>query len=143
VTGLILLALLACSCSMFDKQTTPTPAEELKRLPDTREFGDVLIPRDMDVDKNASLVQNTASGSLGLLRLHGRVEMASLMRFFQNNMPKDGWRQVTEFRSPNSLLVFQKENRLCLIAIEDSDFQTFMDVWVVPANESIDLGPRK
>jgi hypothetical protein len=32
---------------------------------------------------------------------------------------------------------------MAVIAIEDADFQTFADVWVVPMNESIDNLPQK
>jgi hypothetical protein len=50
---------------------------------------------------------------------------------------------VSQFQAPQSLMVFEKENRLCLIAVEDSTFQTFVDVWVVPRNESLDYSQAK
>jgi hypothetical protein len=65
------------------------------------------------------------------------------MRYFQANMPKDGWQMVSEFRAPQSLMVFQKAERMCIIAIEDSTFQTYMDIWVVPLNDTVDMGVRK
>jgi hypothetical protein len=65
------------------------------------------------------------------------------MRYFQTNMANEGWRPVTHFRSTHSLMLFQKGNRMAIIAIEDADFQTFADVWVVPLNESIDSTPAK
>jgi hypothetical protein len=40
-------------------------------------------------------------------------------------------------------MVFEKENRLCLIAVEDSTFQTFADIWVVPRNETLDYSAPK
>jgi hypothetical protein len=40
-------------------------------------------------------------------------------------------------------MLFQKGNRMAVIAIEDGDLQTFVDVWVVPTNESIDNLPQK
>jgi hypothetical protein len=81
--------------------------------------------------------------SAGLLRLSGRVEPASLMRYFQNNMANEGWRPISQFRSPQSLMIFQKGNRMAVIAIEDGDLETFADVWVVPMNETIDNMPPK
>jgi hypothetical protein len=126
-SALGLALLMIVSCSMFDKGPVK-PETAPKRLPDVREFDDVLIPREM---------------SAGLLRLSGRVEANSLMRYFQNNMTNEGWRLVTHFRSPHSLMLFQKGNRMAIIAIEDADFQTFADVWVVPLNESIDSTPPK
>ena len=133
--ALILMGLAACSA--FDKGTAK-PAEAQKRLPDVREFEDVLIPREMDIDKDASAIYRREGMTAGLLRMAGRVEMNSLMRYFQNNMTNEGWRLVSQFRSPHTLMLFQKGNRMAVIAIEDADFQTFADVWVIPLNESID-----
>ena len=138
VTRLIVLGaalVLAASCQMMQKDTTKKAAET-KRLPDSREFEDVLVPREMDILKDDSLIYRNEGMSAGLMRLTGRVEMNSLMRFFENNMPKDGWRMISKFRSPQSLMIFQKAGRMCVIAIEDADLRTFMDIWVVPLNES-------
>jgi hypothetical protein len=40
-------------------------------------------------------------------------------------------------------MIFQKGNRMAVIAIEDGDLETFADVWVVPMNETIDNMPPK
>lgn len=141
--SVLALALLTiASCSMFDK-TPAKPEPAAKRLPDVREFDDVMIPREMDIDKDGSAIYRREGLSAGLLRLSGRIEVNSLLRYFQTNMANEGWRLVTQFRSPHSLMLFQKGNRMAVIAIEDGDFQTFADVWVVPLNESIDSMPAK
>jgi hypothetical protein len=114
-----------------------------KKLPDQKEFGDVMIPRDMEIDKDASFVYTRSGLSAGLLRLSGKVESKSLLRYFQNNMANDGWRMISQFHAPQSLMVFEKENRVCVIAVEDASFQTFADVWVVPRNETLDYVPPK
>jgi hypothetical protein len=140
VLGLALLTI--ASCAMFDKEPAK-PEAAPKRLPDVREFDDVMIPREMEIDKDASAIYRREGMSAGLLRLSGRIEANSLMRYFQNNMANEGWRLVSHFRSPQSLMLFQKANRMAVIAIEDGDFQTFADVWVVPLNETIDSTPGK
>jgi hypothetical protein len=117
--------------------------EAQKRLPDVREFEDVLVPRDMLVDRDASFVYSGAGQPMGLLRMSGRVEAISLMRFFKTSMPNDGWQLVSELRAPQTFLMFQKAKRMCVILIADETFQTFADVWVVPANDSVDTGIRK
>lgn len=132
-----------CGCSVFDG-TGPSTTPEPKRLPDQREFGgDVLIPREMDIQKEASYVTQRGGTQAGLLRLYGRVDSKSLLRYFQNNMTAEGWRLVTRYQSPHSLLIFEKENRMAVIAVEDSTFQTFADVWVVPRNDHLDYEPKK
>jgi len=138
--GLVLL--MTASCSMFEKGPVK-PETAPKQLPDVREFDDVLVPREMNIDKDGSAIYRREGMSAGLLRLSGRVEANSLMRYFQNNMANEGWRLVTQFRSPHSLMLFQKSNRMAVIAIEDADFQTFADIWVVPLNESIDSTTAK
>ena len=142
LSALGMALLMVAACSMFDKGPAK-PETAQKRLPDVREFDDVLIPREMDIDKDSSAIYRREGMSAGLLRLSGRIEMSSLMRYFQNNMANEGWRPISQFRSPHSLMLFQKGNRMAVIAIEDAEFQTFADVWVVPMNESIDNLPQK
>jgi len=137
-----LALLLTASCAMFEKGPAK-PETAQKRLPDVREFEDVLIPREMDIDKDSSVIYRREGMSAGLLRLSGRVETNSLMRYFQNNMTNEGWRSMSQFRSCRWLMLFQKGNRMAVIALEDADLQTFADVWVVPLNESIDNLPQK
>jgi hypothetical protein len=133
----------ATGTAAANQATAKKSTDDPKKLPDLKEFGDVMIPREMDIDKDASFITQRGGINVGLLRLSGRVESRSLMRYFQNNMGNDGWRMVSQFQAPQSLMVFEKENRLCLIAVEDSTFQTFVDVWVVPRNESLDYTPPK
>lgn len=142
VFHLALMLVAVAACSTFD-QGTIKPTEAQKRLPDVREFEDVLIPREMDIDKDSSAVYKREGMTAGLLRMVGRVDANSLIRYFQNNMTKEGWRLVSQFRSPHTLMLFQKSNRMAVIAVEDADFQTFADVWVVPLNESIDSTSAK
>jgi hypothetical protein len=138
--ALVLAGLLAASCQSLDAggaQKAPP------RLPDVREFEDVLVPREMTVVRDASFVYRGTAKPTGLLRMGGPVEVASLIRFFEANLPADGWRLVSHIRGPQSLMVFQKPDRMCVIAIEDSTFRTFVDIWVVPLNETVDTGIRK
>lgn len=138
----VLALLMVASCAMFEKSPAK-PETAPKKLPDLREFGDVLIPREMDIDKESSVIQNRDGANVGVLHLNGRIEQNSLIRYFQNNMANEGWRQVGQFRSPQSLMIFQKGRRMAVIVVEDSDFETFADVWVVPMSESIDAPAPK
>lgn len=137
-----LAMLMVASCAMFEKGPAK-PETASKKLPDVHEFGDILIPREMDIDKESSVIQSRDGMNVGVLHFSGRVEQNSLIRYFQNNMANEGWRPIGQFRSPQSLMVFQKGRRMAVIAIEDSDFETFTEVWVVPMSESIDtLAPK-
>lgn len=154
--GVLTLVLLLTACSGLEsglmsatgtaaanqttgKKSFPDP----KKLPDQKEFGDVMIPRELEIDKDASFIYTRGGTNAGLLRLAGRVETKSLLRYFQNNMANDGWRMVSQFQAPQSLMIFEKENRVCVILLEDATFQTFADIWVVPRNETLDYAPPK
>lgn len=139
---LAMILMVLAACQSMDKGDTKK-VEAQKRLPDVREFEDVLVPRDMLVDRDASFVYSGAGQPMGLLRMSGRVDANSLMRFFKTNMPNDGWQMVSELRAPQSLLMYQKAKRMCVILMEDGTFQTFADIWVVPSNDSVDTGIRK
>ncbi len=139
---LAMILMVFAACQSMDKGDTKK-VEAQKRLPDVREFEDVLVPRDMLVDRDASFVYSGAGQPMGLLRMSGRVDATSLMRFFKTNMPNDGWQMVSELRAPQSFLMYQKAKRMCVILIEDGTFQTFADIWVVPSNDSVDTGIRK
>ena len=69
--ALALSLLLLSACAMFEKG----PAKpEPQRLPDQREFDDVLVPRDMDIDREASAIYRRDGASIGILRMSGRID---------------------------------------------------------------------
>jgi hypothetical protein len=86
----------------------------------------------MKVNKKTSFVYQTAGFSSGVLVLSGRIESSSLFAFFETNMVKDNWRPVSSFKSPRTIMLFQKENRWCVISITDGDFKTHVEIWVAP-----------
>jgi len=99
------------------------------------DFGDVLIPGELKVDKGSSFIYRTPGFTAGVVALKGRVDISSLISFFDSNMPRDGWRQVSSFRSPRTILLFQKESRWCVIIISEGRlFTTRAEVWVAPTN---------
>jgi len=98
------------------------------------DFGDVLIPKELKIDQKPSFIYQTGGYSWGLLALKGHVELTSLIHFFSNNMVKDNWRLLSTFKSPRTLLLFQKENRWCIIIISEGGFawSTEVSIWVAP-----------
>ena len=104
------------------------------------DFGDVLIPNELKVNKKASFVYKTSGFSAGVLALSGRVEISSLFAFFESNMQKDNWRDMGSFKSPRTIMLFQKENRWCMINITEKDFKTYVEVWVAPTISEAEAG---
>ena len=114
------------------EEGSPTAARERESQPLYYDFGDILIPRELNVVKESSFVFRTPGLSAGVLSLKGNVEVNSLIAFFETNMAKDNWTPMSSFKSPRSMMLFQKENRWCVINITDQSFSTYVEIWVAP-----------
>jgi len=107
------------------------------------DFEDVLVPSELKVDKKRSFVYHSPDFTAGVLVLTGRVEINSLIRFFDNNMAKDNWRLVSSFKSPRTIMFFNKANRGCIINITEKQFKTEVEIWVAPTMEAPEEGLLK
>jgi hypothetical protein len=133
---LMVLTLCLTGCATLLGKTETTTSEKAKEKkgpqPLYYDFGDVLIPGELKVDRKNSFVYKAPTFSAGVLVLNGRVEMTSLIAFFENNMTKDNWIPISSFKSPRTILLFQKESRWCVVNITDKDFSTHTEIWVAP-----------
>jgi hypothetical protein len=96
------------------------------------DFGDVLLPRQLKVDRGNSFVFSTAGLTAGLLSLKGRVEGNSMISYFENKMPVDGWQLISAIKSSRSMLLFKKQARWCVISITEGQITTYVEIWVAP-----------
>ena len=99
------------------------------------DFGDVLVPVELTIDKKKSFVYHAPGFTAGVLALTGRVDVNSLIRFFENNMAKDNWKLVSAFKSPRTIMFFNKPNRSCIINITEGSFSSQVEIWVAPTME--------
>jgi hypothetical protein len=93
-------------------------------------FEDVVIPSDISVNKKKSQVYSAGKVKVGLLTFEGRVEPNSLADFFQNNLPRGGWKLMTSLKDRDHNLVFLKDDRVCLITISEGWFTTVCELRV-------------
>jgi hypothetical protein len=130
---LVLMVLLA-ACSSTPKTTDGSDAKEKdqKNAPLYYDFGDVLVPRELKLNAKSSFVYQTSGFTAGVLVFESKADRVSLIEFFDNNMIKDNWQVVSAFKSPRTLLLFQKENRWCVINITDTSWDTMVEIWVAP-----------
>ena len=97
------------------------------------DFEDILIPMELKVVRDRTVVVSTPGYTSGIITLRGRVERRSLFNFFNNNMQKDNWGVVTQIISPGTtIMVFQKTNRTSVITIRDEQINTWVEVGVAP-----------
>ena len=134
VVALLVLVLGGCA-SQKGASVDPAVEKADPNAPLYYDFGDVLVPREMKVNKNASFVFRTPGLSAGVLAMKGRVEGHSLIQFFENNMANDNWSLVSAFKSYRNIMLFKKENRWCVINITEKKMYTYLEIWVSPTVE--------
>ncbi|MCD4718359.1 MAG: hypothetical protein K8S13_00665 [Desulfobacula sp.] len=97
------------------------------------DFEDVLIPMELKIVKDRTVVILTPGFTSGILTLKGRVERRSLFNFFSNNMQKDNWNVISQIKSPGTtIMVFQKISRTAVITIRDEQLYTYVEIGVAP-----------
>ncbi len=142
------MMLLICGCSSTSQkkdepETQPVAEAQKEESPLYYDFGDVPVPPELKLITKSSFVYRTQGFSAGVIVLKGRVELGSLIDFFENNMAKDNWQVVSTFKSTRTLLLFQKENRWCVINITDDAYNTHVEIWVAPTTNPTDSGLLK
>jgi len=142
--GCVFLLLVAVSCvvgctttGLTQKQETPTPTVEKKEpVAVYYDFKDVLVPEELKIDEDATVIISTPGLTSGVLALRGRVEKQSLFNFFHINMIKDNWNIVSQIKSPKiTMLVFRKVNRWAVVNIRENDIYTYVEIGVAPTQD--------
>lgn len=145
-TGLLLALVLFLTASCSPKYgpgtekpgppepvSAPAKADVEEANPDQyHDFKDILIPREMKLDADSSLLFETAHLKAGRICFKGWVDPVSLFDFFIENMPKDQWTLRSYFKYGVYLLVFEKPDRDCIISIHKDTWSTWLEVWVTP-----------
>ena len=126
-----------------DSEAQPAAEREKEESPLYYDFGDVAVPPELKLISKSSFVYRTQGFSAGVIVLKGAVELGSLIDFFENNMARDNWQVVSTFKSPRTLLLFQKDNRWCVINITDANYSTHVEIWVAPTTNPTDAGLLK
>jgi len=143
------LVLAGAGCSTVNSNTGPSSTDaagkQQKEIPSRyHHFSDVLIPDELKVDRRSCFVYQTSSLSAGVIVLNGGVDSSTLISFFENNMMKDNWMPVSSFKSPRTVLLYQKESRWCVINITEKDFNsTHVEIWVAPTLGGAETGLLK
>jgi len=101
-------------------------------MPVYYDFGDILIPKELKLQKKSSFVYAASGRIAGVLSFKANVEVSSLIKFFETSMENDNWELISSFRSPRSLLLFRKKNVTCMINITELTFSTIVEIWVAP-----------
>ncbi len=96
------------------------------------DFNDILVPREMKLDADSSLLFETTNVKAGRICFKGWVDPVSLFTFFVDHMPADQWKLRSYFKYGVYLLVFEKPDRDCIISIHKGSLSTRLEIWVTP-----------
>ncbi len=97
------------------------------------DFEDILVPMELKIVKDRTVVISTPGFTSGIITLKGRVERRSLFNFFNTNMQKDNWNVISQIKSPGTtIMVFQKASRTSVITIRDEQIYTYVEIGVAP-----------
>ncbi|RLB21172.1 MAG: hypothetical protein DRG73_08975 [Deltaproteobacteria bacterium] len=135
---LVFIFISGCATQSLSEKTTPLG--ESQQSKETEEasislyydFKDVPVPKKLKLQKEKSFVFQTTEFTTGILTFSGKIESDSLISYFINKMPDDGWRFLSSFKSPKNILFFQKESRFCIITIISRAFSTNLEILITP-----------
>ena len=84
------------------------------------EFDDLPIPLNSKLDKEKSIIFSKKDGWYGRLTFNTSEKQINVYDFFRNELPKFGWKKLSEISSETSILNYQNQARLALIQIKEN-----------------------
>ena len=112
---ILVLFLISCSGSSLVPVKGPDgdPSQELN----FSEFSDFPIPINSKLVKDQSIIISKKDGWLGRLAFETSESQITVYDFFRNELPKFGWKKISEISSDSSLLNYQNSKRFASIQI--------------------------
>lgn len=102
------------------------------------QFSDIPIPTDADLDLDQSLVLGSEDGWIGRVSLDVGYDMTEMYTFYEREMPKFGWQQLTTVRAKISTMTYSRGSRVATITLQSElTGGTYVDFTVAPANTTI------
>lgn len=136
ITVLFLLG-LAGGCAttgILNQQQGTSDSQEAGAQPaalyKANDFDDILIPSELEWDRENSMAIRTESFAGGTLKYTGRVEINSLADYFITTMPRNGWKLVGSVKYKNILLAFTKPNKTCTVSMFKSEFSGRVNTYI-------------
>lgn len=96
----------------------------------TFDFKDIIVPNELQWDRENSMSIKTESFAGGTLKYSGKAEVNSLVEFFTVTMSRNGWKLVGSAKYKNILLAFTKPYKTCTISIFESKYLPATDVHI-------------
>ena len=82
------------------------------------QFDDIPIPVGSTLDQQNSIIISKKQLWLGRLTFQSTKKQLEVFDFFRNELPKFGWKKLSEVQADSSLLNYVNESRIASIIIE-------------------------
>ncbi|MBM4348273.1 MAG: hypothetical protein FJ107_09095 [Deltaproteobacteria bacterium] len=130
------LALAGCSSTVKERKGEPAKRES-EATGKYYLFEDIRIPKELNYQQKKAMVYETTGFKAGVLYFtKWRLDVESLIDFFNYHMEKDNWKLVNSFKGKESILNFSKPDKTCMIKISDNWYgKTEVEIRVGPLGE--------
>ena len=125
----LMMVFSGCTKTVY---TEPMGEEGPTPIVTIREFPDVPIPKELELDAEESFVYMTPEFATGMLVYNGNVDYDSVVRFFSETLPKNGWQLQASLKYTRTLFFYQKESRICLLTMGTTPLNVKVSIWVAP-----------
>ncbi len=100
-------------------------------------FDDVRVPSELNYQPNKSFIYETPGFKAGILVFtKWRLDVDSLIDFFNYQMERDNWKAVNSFKGKETILNFSKPEKTCTIKIVEKWYgTTVVEIRVGPLGE--------
>lgn len=127
------LFLGGCASTAKEKREA-SPIKEGETVGRYYQFEDVRIPKELNYQHKRSFIYETPHVKAGILFFtKWRLDVDSLIDFFNHHMERDNWKLVNSFRGKESILNFSKPEKTCMIKITEK--------WCGTTEVEIRVGP--
>lgn len=113
-----------------------TPPAASAPRPMYYDFPDIPVPAELTRLDKGTFVFQSGPFKAGLLTLRGiRVDLKSLISFFQMAMVRENWKPKGGFHSERTVLIFEKPDKTCVINLYENLFRTYVEIYVAPVSD--------
>ena len=115
IPSLLLILLISCTGERLIPTKGPDgePGSELN----VAQFDDIPMPIGSSLDHRDSIIISKKKSWLGRLVFDSNKKQLWVFDFFRNELPKFGWKKLSEVRADYSILNYTNEERLASIQI--------------------------
>lgn len=128
------LSLLLAGCGTVGREGRDEPGRPGETVGKYYHFEDIRVPTELNYQQKKSFVYETPRFKTGILFFtKWRLDVDSLIDFFNYYMEKDNWKLVNSFKGKESILNFSKPEKTCTIKIKEN--------WLGTTEVEIRVGP--